>query len=436
MKVSVFGMGYVGCVTAAALSQRGHDVIGVDVNEQKVDAINLGSSPVLEPGLEELIQEGTRSGRLKATSDAERAVRETEISLVCVGTPPRKNGSFDCYHLLNAVRQIGWGIRGKDEAHVVAIRSTVLPGTIETLLAPELKKISGKRAGRDFAMCANPEFMREGSSLRDFENPPFVIIGTLAEGGRQALEQLYQGIGPTIHTTIKTAEVLKYVCNAFHAMKIAFANEIGNVCQALEIDSHEVMDLFCRDTKLNISPAYLKPGFAFGGSCLPKDLRALLYQAKNLDVQLPLLSAVTESNRIQLQRAIDLVMDTGKKKIGIVGIAFKAGSDDLRESPLVSLCEVLIGKGLDLMIYDPNLILDKLVGTNKGYIEDQIPHIGKLLCSSFDTLIARSEVVVLGNRYEGVKEKLRQLNGNTAIIDLARLFDSETAPPSYRGICW
>jgi GDP-mannose 6-dehydrogenase len=429
-------MGYVGSVTAAAFSQRGHDVIGVDVNEQKVGAINCGSSPVLEPGLQEAIQQGTRSGRLKATTNAEMAVKKTEISLVCVGTPARKNGSFDCQHLVNAVRQIGAGIKSKDEMHVIAIRSTVLPGTIETLIAPELEKSSGKKAGRDFAVCANPEFMREGSSLRDFDNPPFVIIGTLADGGRQALEQLYQGIEPIISTSIKTAEVLKYVCNAFHAMKIAFANEIGNVCQALEIDSHEVMDLFCRDTKLNISPAYLKPGFAFGGSCLPKDLRALMYQAKNLDVQLPLLSAVTESNRLQLQRAVDLVMDTGKKKIGILGIAFKAGSDDLRESPLVSLCEVLIGKGLDLMIYDPNLVLDKLVGTNKSYIEDQIPHVGKLLCSSFEDLIVRSEVVVLGNRYNGLKEKLAQLNGNTAIIDLARLFDADSAPPLYQGICW
>lgn len=436
MRVSVFGMGYVGSVTAAAFSQRGHDVIGVDVNEQKVGAINCGSSPVLEPGLQEAIQQGTRSGRLKATTNAEMAVKKTEISLVCVGTPARKNGSFDCQHLVNAVRQIGAGIKSKDEMHVIAIRSTVLPGTIETLIAPELEKSSGKKAGRDFAVCANPEFMREGSSLRDFDNPPFVIIGTLADGGRQALEQLYQGIEPIISTSIKTAEVLKYVCNAFHAMKIAFANEIGNVCQALEIDSHEVMDLFCRDTKLNISPAYLKPGFAFGGSCLPKDLRALMYQAKNLDVQLPLLSAVTESNRLQLQRAVDLVMDTGKKKIGILGIAFKAGSDDLRESPLVSLCEVLIGKGLDLMIYDPNLVLDKLVGTNKSYIEDQIPHVGKLLCSSFEDLIVRSEVVVLGNRYNGLKEKLAQLNGNTAIIDLARLFDADSAPPLYQGICW
>ena len=436
MKISVFGMGYVGCVPAAALSRLGHDMVGVDINLQKVRAINRGDAPVLEKGLSELIADRVLNGKLRATTNGAEAVGATELSLICVGTPARKNGSFDYSHLLSAIRELGEGIKRKGRQHVVALRSTSLPGTAENLVIPELEKSSGKKAGTDFNVHCNPEFLREGSALYDFDNPPFVIIGSAGGGSGQILEKLYEGTGPVFHTSIKTAETLKYICNTFHALKITFANEVGNICQALGVDSYEVMDLVCRDTKLNISPAYLKPGFAFGGSCLPKDLRALLYQAKTLDVQVPLLSAIMQSNQLQIQRAFDFVMDSGAKKVGLLGLTFKTGTDDLRESPLVSLCEALIGKGIDLSIYDPNLVLSNLVGANKVYIEEQIPHIGRLLCGSFDELAARNEVLVLGNRYEDLKEKLISLNGQVRILDLVRFFDKAETPSSFRGICW
>lgn len=436
MKVSVFGMGYVGCVTAAALSRRGHRVIGVDINREKVAAINRGEAPVLEKGLGDIVRESVRAGVLSATSDGAGAVTETDLSLVCVSTPAKKNGSFDYSHLLGAVREVGEGIRLKDSKHAVAVRSTVLPGTTEKMLIPELEQSSGKKHGRDFTAHANPEFLREGSALHDFENAPFVVIGSSEGSGGKLLAQLYEGTVPIYHTDIKTAEMLKYVCNTFHALKITFANEVGNICQALGIDSHRVMDLFCRDTKLNISPAYLKPGFAFGGSCLPKDLRALLYQAKNLDVETPLLSGIARSNQLQIQRAIDFVIDSRAKKVGLLGLTFKAGTDDLRESPLVALCEALIGKGIDLRIYDPNLVLEKLVGANKAYIEEQIPHIGKLLCGSFDELIAGSEVLIVGNRYEHLLSKLSALNGRLRVLDLVRVFEKDQSSAAFHGICW
>lgn len=436
MKVSVFGMGYVGCVTAAALSRRGHQVIGVDINGQKVAAINRGEAPVLEKGLDDIVRQSVRAGTLSATPNGAEAVTQTDLSLVCVSTPAQKNGSFDYSHLLSAVREVGAGIRLKGSKHAVAVRSTVLPGTTESMLIPALEASSGKKHGSGFTAHANPEFLREGSALHDFENAPFVIVGSAEEGDGRLLAQLYEGTGPVHHTSIKTAEMLKYVCNTFHALKITFANEIGNICHALGIDSHQVMDLFCRDTRLNISPAYLKPGFAFGGSCLPKDLRALLYQAKNLDVVTPLLSSITQSNQLQVERAIDFVIDSGAKKVGLLGLTFKAGTDDLRESPLVTLCEALIGKGIDLTIYDPNLVLEKLVGANKIYIEEQIPHIGKLLCRSFDELVAVSEVLIVGNRYEDLLGKLSSLNGRLGVLDLVRVFEKDKSPPTFRGICW
>jgi GDP-mannose 6-dehydrogenase len=436
MKLSVFGMGYVGCVTAAALSRRGNGIVGIDINVQKVAAINRGDAPVLEKGLSELIAECVRNGKLRATTDGAEAVGETDLSLVCVGTPARKNGSFDYSHLLSAIREVGEGVKRKDSRHVVAIRSTLLPGTTERVVIPELEKSSGKRAGVDFAVHVNPEFLREGSALHDFDNQPFVVIGSGENQDGRVLADIYQGTGPIFHTSLRTAEMLKYVCNTFHALKITFANEVGNICQALGVDSHEVMDIFCQDTKLNISSAYLKPGFAFGGSCLPKDIRALLYQAKTLDLEVPILGAIMQSNQLQIQRAIDFVTESGAKKVGLLGLTFKPGTDDLRESSLVSLCEALIGKGFDLSIYDPNLKLGNLVGANKAYIEEQIPHIGRLLCGSFDELIARNEIIVLGNRYEDLKNRLSSLNGNLRVLDLVRVFEKDKIPPSFHGICW
>jgi GDP-mannose 6-dehydrogenase len=436
MNISVFGMGYVGCVTAAALSQRGNHVVGVDINGQKVEAIAVGESPVLEKGLSELIAESVRSGKLTATTNGAAAVSETELSLLCVGTPTKKNGSFEYSHLMGAVREVGAGIARKSEPHIVALRSTLLPGTTESLVIPELEKVSGKKAGTDFTVHVNPEFLREGSALLDFDNQPFVIIGSAAGTSGVVFEKLYDGTGPCFHVTIKTAETLKYICNTFHALKITFANEIGMICQALGIDSHEIMRLFCRDTKLNISPAYLKPGFAFGGSCLPKDLRALLYQAKTLDVETPLLSAILQSNQLQVQRAIDFVAETGVRNVGLLGLTFKTGTDDLRESPLVRLCEALIGKGFHVRVYDPNLVIGKLVGANKMYIEEQIPHIGRLLCDSFDALVASNELLILGNRYDDLKQRLAALDGRIKILDLIRFFDQTETSKSYHGICW
>ncbi|HEY2923208.1 MAG TPA: UDP-glucose/GDP-mannose dehydrogenase family protein [Candidatus Binatia bacterium] len=435
MKISVIGMGYVGSVTAAALSQRGNDVIGVDVNSQKVSAINQGDAPVLEKGLSEIVAERVRSGQLRATTNGAAAVKETDLSLVCVSTPARKNGSFDYSHLLSAVREVGQGIKHKSSGHLVAIRSTLLPGTTENMVIPELEKSSGKKAGADFSVCANPEFLREGSALHDFDNPPFVVIGAAENHNGTLLDKVYEGTEPIFHTSIRTAETLKYICNTFHALKITFANEVGNICQALGVDSHEVMELFCRDTKLNISPAYLKPGFAFGGSCLPKDIRALLYQAKTLDVQAPVLSAILQSNQLQVQRAVDFVLESGAKRVGLLGLTFKPGTDDLRESPLVSLCEGLIGKGFDLSVYDPNLILGNLIGANKAYIEEQVPHIGRLLCDSVDELIAKNELIILGNAYESLRSKLTSLNGTVRVFDLVRFF-KEGETHSSSGICW
>jgi GDP-mannose 6-dehydrogenase len=436
MKISVIGMGYVGCVTAAALSRRGNDVTGVDINAQKVSSINRGDAPVLEKGLSKIVAESVRHGNLRATTSGAEAVKQTDVSLVCVSTPARKNGSFDYSHLLSAITEVGEGIKRKNANHVVAIRSTVLPGTTESMLIPALEDSSAKKAGVDFTVHTNPEFLRESSALHDFDNPPFVIIGNADGISGFLLEELYKGTGPVYHTTIKTAEMLKYVCNTFHALKITFANEIGNICQAVGVDSHEVMDLFCRDTKLNISPAYLKPGFAFGGSCLPKDLRALLYQARTLDLEMPLLTGVGQSNQLQIQRAIDFVIDSGAKKVGMLGLTFKPGTDDLRQSPLVSLSEALIGKGIDLRIYDPNLVLRNLVGANKAFIEEQLPHIGRLLCDSVDELISQNEFIILGNRYDGLKEKLVCLNGNVRVLDLAGFFEQGKTPSAYRGICW
>jgi GDP-mannose 6-dehydrogenase len=436
MKISVFGMGYVGCVTAAALSRRENYVVGVDVNHQKVETINRGESPVLEQGLAEIVHNAVGAGQLKATSYGAAAVIETDLSLVCVGTPAKKNGSFDYSHLLSAISEVGEGIKRKNGHHVVAVRSTVLPGTTESMLIPALETSSGKKAGCDFTVHANPEFLRESSALHDFDNPPFVVVGSAADKDGVLFERLYEGTGPVFHTSIKTAETLKYVCNTFHALKITFANEIGNICQALGVDSHEVMDLFCRDTKLNISPAYLKPGFAYGGSCLPKDLRALLYQAKTLDIQTPLLAAVAQSNQLQIQRAIDFVIDSGVKKVGMLGLTFKAGTDDLRESPLVTLCEGLIGKGIHLTVYDPNLFLSNLVGANKTYLEEQLPHIGQLLCDSVDELIAQNEFIIVGNSYGDLRNRLISLTGNVRVLDLVRFFDFGSLPCSYRGISW
>jgi len=436
VKLSVFGLGYVGCVSAACLADAGHQVIGVDVNPTKVEIINGGNSPIIEAGINELIANVVEGGRLSATTDSTRAIGESALSLVCVGTPSNQNGSLHLRHIEQVCTEIGTALKTKNERHIVVIRSTMLPGTIQNTVIPILEKTSGKKAVIDFGICINPEFLREGSSLKDYHAPPFTLIGADDEETINAVRSLYINIdAPVFVTSLKTAEMVKYVCNCFHALKVSFANEIGNICKALEIDSHEVMNVFCQDTKLNLSPYYLKPGFAFGGSCLPKDLRAINYKAKELDVEAPVLAAILPSNRLQIERAVDMVVRSGKKRVGVLGFSFKEGTDDLRESPIVTLIETLIGKGFELALYDRHVSVAKLVGANKEYIEREIPHISKLMRSSVDAVLADADVVIIGNRADEFRSVAEGLRADQHLIDLVRLFD-RTSNENYHGICW
>ena len=437
MKLSVFGLGYVGCVSAACFADEGNEVIGVDVNPTKVEIINDGKSPIVEEGISELIAKVVKAGRLSATTDSEQAIRESDLSLVCVGTPSNQNGSLHLRHVEQVCREIGAAMKTKKQRHVVVIRSTMLPGTVQNTVVPALEETSGMKAVQDFGICINPEFLREGSSLKDFYSPPFTLIGADDEETVAAVRSLYVNIKAPVYTTsLKTAEMVKYVCNCFHALKVSFANEIGNICKALEIDSHEVMHVFCQDTKLNLSPYYLKPGFAFGGSCLPKDLRAINYKAKELDVEVPVLSSILPSNRLQIQRAVDMVVATGYKRVGVLGFSFKAGTDDLRESPMVTLIETLIGKGFELAIYDRDVSLARLVGANKEYIEREIPHISKLMRAGVDGVLNDSDVIIIGNQAEEFRSVAERLRKDQQLIDLVHLFDGRTSSENYQGICW
>ncbi len=436
MKLSIFGLGYVGCVSAACLSRRG-DVIGVDVNPVKVELVNEGRSPIVEPGIAELIAEGVAAVRLRATTDAREAVLNSEISLVCVGTPSNANGSLDLKYVERVCQEIGSILREKKDRHLVVIRSTMLPGTVDSLIAPTLETHSGKKVGVDIDLCVNPEFLREGKSLKDFYSPPFTLIGVADERVEERVAELYADIdAPVFVTSIKTAEMVKYASNCFHALKVTFANEIGNICKAVGVDSYDVMRILCADTKLNISPYYLMPGFAFGGSCLPKDLRALNYKAKEVDVPVPVLSAILPSNRLQVERAVEMVLRTGRKRVGVLGFSFKAGTDDLRESPMVTLIETLVGKGYQLAVYDRDVSLARLFGANKDYIEREIPHISQLMRPTIEEVLADSEVIIIGNRGEGFREIESKLRGDQTILDLVRLFDRPSDDLSYQGICW
>jgi GDP-mannose 6-dehydrogenase len=436
MKISIFGIGYVGCVSAACFAHAGHDVTGVDVNPTKVDIINSGKSPIVEPQMNELIHDAVRAGKLRATTDSMEAVRASDISLVCVGTPSKPNGSLDLGHVARVCEEIGAALATKDTHHTIVIRSTMLPGSIETVAQPALEKTSHKQAGKDFGVCVNPEFLREGTSVKDFYAPPFTLIGADDEETAKIVSNLYANIdAPVFTTTVRTAEMVKYVCNCFHALKVSFANEIGNICKALELDSHEVMKVFCADTKLNLSPYYLKPGFAFGGSCLPKDLRAVSYKAKELDIEVPLLSAITATNKLQVEKALDMVLNTGNKQVGVLGFSFKAGTDDLRESPMVTLIETLLGKGLELVIYDRDVSLARLFGSNKAYIEEEIPHIAKLMRGTIDEVLDAANTIVIGNRSEEFRQIESRLRPDHKVIDLVRLFE-RTSGDGYQGICW
>ena len=397
-------------------------MLGVDPVAEKVDLINGGHSPIVEVEIGEVIEETVRTGHLSATQDPATAIRETDLSFVCVGTPSQSNGNLDLRYIRRICEQIGQALRTKPNRHTVVIRSTILPGTMRKVVMPTLEEFSEKKAGEDFGICSNPEFLREGSAVRDFRFPPKTVIGELDQASGDLLEELYKRVqAPLIRTDLNTAEMIKYVDNSWHALKIGFANEIGNLCDTFGIDAEEVMDIFCQDKKLNISPAYLKPGFAFGGSCLPKDLRALSYQAKMHDLQLPILSSVLPSNEMQIAHGVKLVLESGNSRVGILGFSFKPGTDDLRESPVIEVIERLIGKGYDLRIYDRNVNIAALVGANREFILNRIPHISKLMVSSADDVLAHAQTVVIGNHdpeFSQIHSKLRQ---DQRLVDFVRL---------------
>jgi len=421
MRVSVFGLGYVGCVTASCVSKSGHQVIGVDIDAEKVAAVNAGTPPVVEPGLGELLAELVAAHRLRATVSAAEAVRQTDVGLICVGTPGRANGQLGVAALERIGQEIGQALAGRTEPYTVVLRSTVLPGTTERVLIPAISAGVGRELACQLRVAVNPEFMREGSSLRDFAHPPFTLVGSDDSGTASVLRSLYADVAaPFVHTAVRTAEMVKYVSNAFHALKVCFANEIGDVCAALGADAHEVMRIFLMDRKLNVSEAYLRPSYAFGGSCLPKDLRALMHAARAVDVSLPLLSAILPSNEGQIRRAVETVLETRKRRIGVVGLAFKPGTDDLRESPMVALIEALIGKGCDVRVLDPNVAIARLRGANRRYIEEEIPHIASLICDNVEALVAHAEVLVVGNASDEAERALAAAGPHHVVVDLTR----------------
>src|SRR6201993_5130970 len=437
--ISVFGLGYVGTVTAACLAHMGHNVIGVDLSPTKVEAMQAGPSPIVEPRVGTLISECNRSCRLHATSDAEAAVLKTEISFLCVGTPSLRNGKLDLGHIEPVCREIGQALKKKNSFHLVVLRSTVLPGTAETIVVPALEQASGKKMGKDFGVCVNPEFMREGTAVADFLEPAMTIIGAADSAHSGMLREIYKWApGKIFETSFRSAEMTKYVCNAWHAVKVAFANEVGTLAKELGVDAESVVEIFTADNKLNISPSYLKPGFAFGGSCLPKDVRALNYRAKELDLALPLFESVLPSNDAHLDRAIEIVLSTGKKNIAMLGLSFKAATDDLRESPQVQLVKRLIGEGCQLKIWDDNVSLGRLIGSNRQYIEEVIPHIGSLLCESLDQVVQKADVVVIGTRGIERKRLESHLRPEQVVVDLVNLEKARrpAAGKAYEGLCW
>ncbi|MBB2495644.1 GDP-mannose 6-dehydrogenase [Aquipseudomonas ullengensis] len=436
MRISIFGLGYVGAVCAGCLSARGHEVVGVDISAQKIDLINQGKSPIVEPGLEALLQQGLSNGRLRGTTDVAAAVRDTEVSFICVGTPSKKNGDLELDYIEGVCREIGFALRDKAGRHTVVVRSTVLPGTAQNVVLPILEDCSGKKAGVDFGLAVNPEFLRESTAIKDYDFPPMTVIGEFDTASGDLLASIYEELdAPIIRKTIEVAEMIKYTCNVWHAAKVTFANEIGNIAKAVGVDGREVMDVICQDHKLNLSKYYMKPGFAFGGSCLPKDVRALNYRASSLDVDTPLIGSLMRSNTAQVQNAFDMIAGYDKRKVALLGLSFKAGTDDLRESPLVELAEMLIGKGFDLSIFDSNVEYARVYGANKDYIESKIPHVSSLLNSDFDSVIDNADVIVLGNadkRFAGLAE--RSPDGKQ-IIDLVG-FMSRTSHAGAEGICW
>lgn len=462
MKLSVFGLGYVGAVSAGCFAREGHQVIGVDSVQSKVDVINAGHSPIIEAELDAILSESVANGRLTATTDVLEAVRNTDISLICVGTPSMPNGALDLNFMRRVCEQIGIALKDKDAYHVIVIRSTVLPGSIRNVVIPVLEESSGRRAGVDFGICMNPEFLREGTAVFDFGNPPKTVIGELDSRSGDAVAELYSNVDAhPIRTDLDTAELVKYTDNVWHALKVCFANEVGNVAKAVGVDSHKVMDIFCRDTKLNLSPYYMKPGFAFGGSCLPKDVRAFSYLGRKLDLNLPVINSILASNESQVKCGLRLVLDharcnlnaspngpsssrqpcsskgclTSRCNIGVLGMSFKAGTDDLRESPIVEIIETLLGKGHDVRIYDRNVRLAGLIGSNRDHILNRIPHIARLMTQNVDDVIRFANTIVIGNNdpeFQGIQERLHP---GQVLVDFVRIKETSSGTP-YEGICW
>jgi GDP-mannose 6-dehydrogenase len=436
VRISIFGLGYVGAVSAGCLANDGHDVIGVDPNPTKVDLINRGVTPIIETDIGEMIAGAVSIGRLRATNSVREAVMTSDLSLVCVGTPSQLNGNLDLSFVRRVCEEIGSALREKDGFHVVVARSTMLPGSMRSVVIPSLEEASGKKAGVDFGVCNNPEFLREGTAVYDYYHPPKTVIGETDAKAGQMLVELYTKMdAPLLRTDVETAEMVKYADNNWHAVKVAFANEIGNICKAVGIDGHKVMNIFCQDTKLNLSSYYMKPGFAFGGSCLPKDVRALTYKARSLDLDVPLLGSVLASNQRQIDKAIDMIVNKNHRKIGILGFAFKAGTDDLRESPMVDVIEHLIGKGFDLRLYDLNVNLAALTGANRDYILNHIPHISRLMVKSVKEVTDFADTIVIGNgakEFRGVPDTLRP---GQVVVDFVRISE-RTSSANYDGICW
>lgn len=431
-------MGYVGCVTGACFADMGHTVHGVEPNPVKVDLINSGKSPIVEKDLDTLLAKVVANQSFRATADWAAAIKDSDIALVCVGTPSRSNGSIDLRFVQRVCEQIGAALAQHPGRLTVVIRSTVMPGTMDNLVIPTLEKASGKKAGKDFGLCMHPEFLREGTSIHDFYNPPKTVIGELDKASGEQLASLYvKTPGPMIRTSLRVAEMVKYADNCFHGLKVAFANEIGNICREASIDSHQVMEIFCQDTKLNLSPYYMKPGFAFGGSCLPKDLKAMIHEARSMEVEVPVLNAVLESNHRQIQKIINKLVTYKGRSLGFLGLSFKGGTDDLRSSPIVEVIEAMLGKGFSIKIHDQHVSLARLMGANKEYIEKEIPHLSRLMCATAKELVEQSEVVVVNHRDESFKEALKYVKPGQVIIDLVRIADrNRWEGAEYYGICW
>ena len=433
----MFGLGYVGIVSAACLARDGHRVVGVDPQPQKVDLVNAGQPPIIETYVGELVSEAVTAGTLRATGSAAEAVAETEMSLVCVGTPSRRNGSLDTGAVARVCEEIGAAIAAKGAPHLVVIRSTVLPGTMRELVIPTLERSAGMPAGPTLRIANNPEFLRESSAVYDYDNPPKTVVGSDDPEVAAEVLALYETLpGPKIATRPEVAEMVKYADNSWHAVKVAFANEIGNIAKAVGVDSWEVMDIFCQDLKLNISPYYLRPGFAFGGSCLPKDVRALTYKARSMDLNTPILNAIMPSNQVQIDKGMSMITEKGSRKIGVLGFSFKAGTDDLRESPLVEVIERLIGKGYDVRLYDRNVRIASLVGANKDYILNKIPHISKLMVDSIDEVLGHAQTIVIGNGSEEFRDVAERLSEGQVIVDFVKLGARRSDNSTYDGICW